>query len=240
MANILITGGGKRIGRHLSIAFAQIGWNVAIHYNQSEEMAKQTYEDVCSFGAKAVLVQADVRSRKEVSKAVATASEYLGGLDVLVNNAGVFPASSALADISEELWDDTLDINLRGEFYFAQSFAQIAQENARIINISSVGGSEVWRGRLPYNVSKAGVIQLTKALAIELAPKISVNCVAPGIIEMKDESPDEVFSVSTARIPMKRYGSTRDIFDAVRFFAEASGYITGQVLNVDGGYHLSR
>lgn len=240
MPNILITGGAKRIGRNLAIRFAKLNYNVAIAYHHSQNEAFALCNEIKSLGLKSIAVNADVRNKMQVSKAIADSADFLGGLDVLVNNAGVFPDKRKLEDVDEELWDDTFNINLRGEFYFAQAYASVQTEQGRIINIASVGGAEVWRGRIPYNVSKSGVFHLTKALALELAPRIAVNCVAPGIIQLKNDSPDEQISVPAERIPMLRYGNADDMFDAVRFFAEASPYITGQTLFVDGGYHLSR
>lgn len=240
MPNIFITGAGKRMGKHIALDFARIGWNVAVHYNHSLDSAIDTVREIDKFGVKSFAVQADVREKQDVFNAFNEAISLFGNIDVLVNNAGVFPEKKKLDDISEDFWNDAINTNLRGEFFFAQAFARKALPGAKIINIASIGGAEVWRGSIPYNVSKAGVIQLTKALALELAPNISVNCVAPGIISYKDDDEAENISVPPQRVPMLRYGDSSDIFDAVRFFAESSNYITGQVLFVDGGYSLSR
>jgi len=236
--NILITGGGRRLGRHLSINFAKIGYNVVIHYNQSEDNAIATRNEIIEFGGNCILIRADVRNKIEVFTAMNLAVEKFGKIDVLVNNAGVFPTKTEFSELSESLWDDTMNVNLRGEFYFSQAFARHFAEG-RIINIGSIGGAEAWPGRIPYNVSKAAVIHLTRSLALELAPNFSVNCVAPGIIEI-DERAEELISIPAGRIPFGRYGTADDVFDAVRFFAERTNYITGQVLFVDGGYNLAR
>lgn len=238
MPNILISGAARRIGKSLAIRFAQNSYNIALHYHKSVQEAESLRSEIKNFGVECVLIQADVRNRAEVEKSFSQASEFLGSIDVLVNNAGVFPQKTQFGEITDELWDDTFDINLKGALYFSQAFAKVAAQGSRIINIASVGGLEVWKGRSPYNVSKAAIIQLSKSMAIELAPNISVNCVCPGTIAFENDNKNLL--VAESRIPMGRYGTADDIFDAVKFFAESSGYITGQVLLVDGGYHLAR
>ncbi len=240
MPTVFITGSGKRIGKGLAIEFARKGWNVAIHYNRSAEEAADTYRRVIDIGVQSVLVQADFRDNSQLQSAFEAGVAELGVPDVLVNNAGIFPQAARLENITDGLWGDAMDINLKSQYRLAKLFAAIAGDNARIINIGSLGGQEIWKHRLPYNVSKAGVIQLTKALAVELAPVISVNCVCPGAIEIPGKPPPEPISFGPGRIPMKRFGTVIDLFDAVYFFATASNYITGQVLNVDGGLHEAR
>ena len=239
MGIVLITGSGKRIGRGLAISFAEKGWDVIIHYNTSEEKAKETENHIKNLGVKAVIVKADIRNYQEIKDAFESGVKEVGMPDVLVNNAGIYPPPTQLKDISDRMWDDTLNINLRGEYYFFKLIAVKAKEG-RIINFSSLGGLEVWKHRIPYNVSKAGVIQLTKALAKELAPNFSVNCICPGTIEIPEEPPIEKTKINVDKIPMNRYGNVNDIFDAVYFFSNCSKFITGQVLCVDGGYHIAR
>jgi 3-oxoacyl-[acyl-carrier protein] reductase len=239
MGIILITGSGRRIGRGLAIRFAQKGWDVIIHYNSSAEKAKNTENLLKGFGVRTILVKADVRNKNEIKDAFDKAVEIIGIPDVLINNAGVYPSQTGLKDISDEMWDDTININLRGEFYFSKIYAEKAIEG-RIINFASLGGLEVWNHRIPYNISKAGVIQLTKTLAKELAPNFSVNCICPGSIEIPDEPPAEKIRINKEKIPMKRLGDVDDIFDAAYFFSTCSKYITGQIICVDGGYHISR
>lgn len=239
MSIVLITGSGRRIGRGLAIRFAEKGWDVIIHYNSSADKVNETVGMVKKLAVKTSVIKADVRNPDEINNAFKIAVEQLGIPDVLVNNAGIYPRQTELKNITGQLWDDTLNINLRGEFYFSKFYSEIAKEG-RIINFSSLGGLEVWNNRIPYNVSKAGVIQLTKALAKELAPNFSVNCICPGTIDIPDEPPSEKIHLNKEKIPMKRYGNVDDIFDAVYFFSTCSKYITGQVLCVDGGYHIAR
>ncbi len=189
------------------------------------------------YGVAACAVQADVQSPTAMAEAFGRAHEELGKFTVLVNNAGVFPDPTPLHEIDEAFWDMVLNTNLRSQLTASREFLKVSTgRGSRIVNFASLGGIEVWKERIPYNVSKAGVIQLTKALARELAPDIAVNAIAPGLIDIPDE-PGEL-TVPAARIPMQRYGSADDIFDAVWFFSTGSPFITGQILVVDGGQHL--
>jgi NAD(P)-dependent dehydrogenase (short-subunit alcohol dehydrogenase family) len=240
MANIFITGSGRRIGKALALKFAAEGYNVAVHYNNSEESAYDAVEQIKSMGRNSIAVAGDVRSVDQMRSAFERAAEHLGGLNILINNAGIFPRQRHLSGLSVDEWDRVININLRGEMICAKIFAEMASNSSRIVNIASLGGMEIWKQRIHYNVSKNGVIQLTRALARELAPTITVNCVAPGAIIVPDEpSVHDKEMVADQRIPMGRYGTPDDIFDAVYFFATCSSYITGQVIAVDGGYHFA-
>jgi NAD(P)-dependent dehydrogenase (short-subunit alcohol dehydrogenase family) len=245
--SVLITGSGRRIGRALALRFAGRGFRVAVHYGSSESAAKRTYDEIVSGGAEAMLVQADIRNRDEVRAAVDAVHQRFERIDVLVNNAGIYPAATPIADVTEELWRNVLETNLYGEFFAAQAVAEVmlgqqptdSGERGRIVNISSLGAYQIWRDRVPYNVSKAAVVQLTRALARTLAPSITVNSVAPGAIEIP-EDPTPGAMIQPKRIPMQRYGTTDDIFNAVRFFVEDSTYVTGQTLIVDGGLVIAQ
>ncbi len=241
MPLVLITGGGKRLGRGLAIEFSKKQWDVAILYNSSEEEAFITLDYLKTFGTRVIAVKANVSVKDEVIHAIEKVVEQIGVPDVLVNNAGVFPELLKLKDISENDWDSTIDINTKGAFLCSQAFSAVAEKGSRIINIASLGGLEIWSHRIPYNVSKSALIHLTKALARELAPDISVNCINPGTIVMPDEpTKHDATLIDINKIPMKRFGNVKDVFDAVWFFANCSSYITGQQLNIDGGYHDAR
>lgn len=244
---IFITGAGRRIGRGLALRFAQRNWNVVIHYGSSKEAAEQTLRDVEMFGVQAMLVQADVRNRTELRNALAAGAERFGSIDVLVNNAAIYPPPRPLADVTEGLWREVLETNLFSEFFAAQATAEIMQqqpinergEQGRIINFASLGAYQIWRDRVPYNVAKAAVLQLTRALARALAPTIPVNGIAPGTIEIpEDPAPGTLLSAD--RIPARRYGTIDDIFNAVWFFANDATYITGQTLLIDGGLSIAQ
>lgn len=238
MSTILITGSGRRLGRALAIQFAKKGYDLIIHYNNSDELAQKTVKEIQLLGGNATSFKADVRNFDEVKVGFDRIVSKFGYPEILVNNAAIYPIQKSLNQTSPEDWDDVINTNLKGYFNFSKVFAENCQTGSRIINIASMGAFEIWKGRIPYNVSKSGVIQLTKALARDLAPNISVNSVSPGSIEILDEAPAEPLALKVENIPMKRYGTVEDVFDAVYFFANASLYITGQNLNIDGGYHL--
>lgn len=235
---VIITGGARRIGRGLALQFAERSWNVGIIFNQSLSESVDTVNFINQHGVESLALKADVSNHIEIQSAIAEMAQHFGNVDVLVNNAAIYPERKSLYDLTLQAWDDTLNTNLRSVMSASQSFAKYASGEARIINIASLGAYQIWKQRLPYNVSKAGVIQLTKALALELAPYISVNSISPGTIEINNE-PDETGSlIPVERIPMRRYGNTRDVFDGVYFFATCSMFITGQNLTIDGGFSL--
>lgn len=237
---VFITGAGRRLGRHFALNFARRGYDVAVHYHTSEAGAHGTAEEIRAMGRNAVAVRADVRDAGEVRRAMREAAEALGAPAILVANSGIFPNPAALAGIDGAMFAEALSVNLLGEFHAAQAFAAAQPGAGRIILIGSLGGLQIWRQRIPYNVSKSAVIQLTKALARELAPRMAVNCVCPGAVAIAGEtSGDDASMLPPERIPMQRHATPDDVFDAVYFFATASPYITGQVLAVDGGILLT-
>jgi NAD(P)-dependent dehydrogenase (short-subunit alcohol dehydrogenase family) len=239
MKNVIITGSGKRLGKHLALNFAKNGYNVVIQYNSSSESAKETHQEILNLGVDSIMIKADLRNADELQQLFVSATEHYGKLDVLVNSAAVLPREMAVSEISETEWNAVMNVNLKAYLFAGQQFAKYAADSAKIINIASLGGQEIWRNRLLYNVSKAGVLQLTKALAREFAPNIAVNSVSPGIVAIPDE-PSENDTLNPKRIPFGRYATPEEVFEAVYFFAECSNYITAQNLNVDGGYHDAR
>lgn len=242
MPLVLITGSGRRIGKGLAFEFARNGWDILIHFNSSKESVEEAKHYISkNFGVKVYSLSCDLSQIQHSMQEFECFFEEVGVPNVLVNNAAIFPEKRSLEELDERIWDRTLTINLKAYLFVSKIFSKYAKDGARIINIGSLGGIETWKGRIPYNISKAGVIQLTKSLAKELAPKISVNCVNPGSIFIPYE-PNNIDApiVPIERIPMQRYGTILDVFDAVYFFATCSQFITGQILNVDGGYHLDR
>lgn len=234
--NALVTGAAKRIGRSLALALAQAGANVAITYRTSEAEAQATVDVIGEYGVKAAAVQCDVGDPACVVRAVEATIRELGGLDLLVNNAGIFE-TAPLESITPSQWDAMLNTNTRGPFLMAQAaHAELKQRHGRIINIGSLGGQHPWATHGHYCVSKAALHMLTKTMAKAWAPEITVNCVAPGMIVNGEVDPGyEHFAEKT---PMRRNGTPDDVAAAVLFFATCPRFITGQVLSVDGGLGL--
>ena len=240
MKTVFITGSGRRLGKELATMFAENEWNIGLHYFFSETDALETFNELKGKVQKISCMKADVQNYTEFRECVRKTSEIIGVPDVFVNNAGIFPNMQPLAEITPEDWDLVMNINLRSGFYAAKKYSELLKESGkkcgRIINIASLGGMEIWKHRITYNVSKSGLITLTKALAREMAPEVSVNAVCPGTIIMNEPSGWPEINVS--RIPMGRYGTPEDVFSAVQYFAECPAFLTGQVLIIDGGNHL--
>lgn len=232
----LVTGGAKRIGRTLALTLAEAGADVAITYRGSEAEALATVTELQSFGVRALASHCDVREESSVDAAVAAVVDGLGGLDLLVNNAGAFE-TRALENISVAEWDAMFEVNTRGPFLMAKvAHPHLKAARGRIVNIGSLGGLQAWATHAHYCTSKAALHMLSHTMAKSWAPEISVNCVAPGMIVMGEVNPAyEQFARNT---PMQRNGRAEDVAAAVLFFATGPHFITGQLLAVDGGLGL--
>lgn len=232
----LVTGAAKRIGRSLALALAQAGANVAITYRNSESEARATVSNIGEYGVRAAAIRCDVGDPACVDRAVSATIRELGGIDLLVNNAGIFE-TLPLESISVEQWDAMQNTNTRGPFLMARTaYGELKQRRGRIVNIGSLGGMHPWATHGHYCVSKAALHMLTKTMAKAWAPEISVNCVAPGMIVNGEVDPGYEHFVE--RTPMRRNGTPEDVAAAVLFFATGPHFITGQVLCVDGGLGL--
>jgi NAD(P)-dependent dehydrogenase (short-subunit alcohol dehydrogenase family) len=231
-----VTGGAKRIGRALALTLAEAGADVAISYLGSAADAHATVSDLQAHGGRALAVRCDLRKESSVAEAVEAAVEGLGGLDVLVNNAGAFE-TVPLEKISVAEWDAMFEVNTRGPFLVAKAaHPHLKAARGRIVNIGSLGGLHPWPTHGHYCTSKAALHMLSQTMAKAWAPEISVNCVAPGMIVMGEVNPAyEEFAVKT---PMQRNGRAEDVAAAVLFFATGPHFITGQLLAVDGGLGL--
>lgn len=192
--------------------------------------------DLEALGHRAQAVPCNVRSEDSVREAVAAAVTFHGRLDLVVNNAAVF-SSAPLDQISVAAWDEVFETNARGPFLVArEALPHLRATRGRIVNIGSLGGLEPWASHAHYCASKAALHMLTQTMAKAFAPEVSVNCVAPGWIEMDDSGPAAAHFA--ARTPMGRNGSPVDVAEAVLYFARNSGFVTGQILVVDGGLGL--
>jgi pteridine reductase len=231
----LVTGGAVRVGLEIARALADAGADVAVGYLRSATAARAAVRDLEGRGVRAVALRADVGRPREARALVAAAVKRLGRLDVLVNNAALF-VRTPVATTTPAQFDRLLAVNLRAPFFCSQAAARaMGRRGGRIINIADVGAVRAWPGYVPYGISKAGVVMLTRGLAAALAPRIQVNAVAPGVVLLPEGFPRERGRRLAARIPMGRHGRPADVAQAVRFFATCSDYVTGQVLFVDGG-----
>ena len=240
MRTALVTGGAGGIGAATVRLLCERGFRAAIHYHTSEEKAMALSSFLVSKGYDAFAVQADVSDPEQVRRMARTVTERCGGIDVLVNNAGV-DHWQLLDTVTDEQWRRVLDTDLSGVFYCCREALplMLRQKYGRIVNVGSVWGQVGASCEAVYSAAKAGVIGLTKALAKETALSgITVNCVCPGAIDtdmMKRFSEAET-AAFCEEVPMGRLGTPEDVAHAVAFFAsEEASYITGQVLGVNGG-----
>lgn len=236
----LITGGSGGIGRSIALELSKEGADIAISYMGNKEKALEVVEELEENGVKALALKADVTKSEEVDEMFKNIEDSLGKVDILVNNAGI-TKDGLLIRMKEEDWEAVMDTNLKGVFLCTKRAARPMMKNryGKIINISSVVGVSGNIGQGNYSASKAGIIGFTKSMAKELASRgIRVNAVAPGFIktQMTDVLKDEVKKAMIEQIPLGEFGDTQDIGNLVVFLAsEKSDYITGQVINVDGG-----
>ncbi len=231
---MLVTGGVRRLGRAFALALAAEGADVAVTTRALDGEADAVLHELKEQGGQAFAFACDVTQPGQVTSAVAGAVEALGGLDILINNAGVFEAT-ALEALTPEQWDAMYLTNTRGPFLVAQAaLPHLRASRGRIINIGSLGGLRPWATHGPYCASKAALHMLSQTMAKAWASEVSVNCVAPGMIVFPGEG-----ERLAAKTPMGRDGSPEDVVSAVLYFATAPAFVTGQVLAVDGGLGLT-
>ncbi len=230
---VLVTGAAKRIGRAIALRLANDGARVAIHYHTSRSEALETAR-ACG---DAPVFAANLESVAEIEALFTAVAAHFGRLDGLVNNAARFTRLDPLA-LTEADWDFIHSVNLKSVFFCCQQAARLmhGRGGGRIVNLSSLGGLRPWPEHVPYCASKAGVIMLTRALARAWAPQITVNSVAPGVIDF-DDLTDRARAM-VRETPARRAGTAEEVADAVAYFLAAPGFITGQVLAVDGGLSL--
>ena len=235
-----VTGSTRGIGKQIALTLAQNGYDIAINYRKENEELNLTKQEIEKCGVKCLAVQGDVSSFEDSERMVKEIIENFEKIDVLVNNAGI-TKDTLLMRMKKEDFEDVINVNLVGTFNVTKNVVPIMmkQRNGRIINISSVVGVTGNAGQANYSASKAGIIGFTKSLAKELGSRnILVNAIAPGFIEtqMTDVLKDEIKEEISKNIPLKRMGNTQDVANVVKFLAsDDSSYITGQVINVDGG-----
>ena len=232
----LVTGAAKRVGRVIAHELAGRGMHVVVHYNSSVAAAQDTVTSLRAMGVQALGLRADLAIADDVRRLVREAEENSGGLALLVNSASNY-LRTPFETISEAAWDASLDVNLKAPFLLAWAIgrAMRGRGEGAIVNVADWAGERPYRDYLPYCVSKAGIVALTKSLAKELAPTVRVNAVAPGPVLLPDDfGPAEVAAVRRAT-PLGRVGTPEDVARAIRFLAEDADFTTGSILHVDGG-----
>ena len=236
----LVTGGSRGIGQAIAEEFGRHGANVVVNYRSSEAEAEATAETITGTGGSAMTVQADVADYADVEAMSTAVKDRYGGLDVLVNNAGI-TIDKKFENMTREDWDRVVDVNLGGTFNCTHCFFDDIKraDDGRLINISSVVGQQGNYGQANYATTKSGLFGFTRTLALELASEGSTaNCVAPGFVDtgMLETVPERVKKKILQRIPLDRFAKPEDIAGIVRFVAsEDAGYMTGQILAVNGG-----
>lgn len=244
---VWVTGSSTGIGRAVALAFAEVGCRVAVHYNSNEEPAREVVEHVEALGREALLVKGDVSDATEVRRMVGEVEGRFGGLDILVNNAGALIERRTLADMTEDLWDLVMGVNLKSVYLVSQAVLPTMKRRGggRIVNLTSVaarnGGGP---GSVAYATAKGGVSTLTRAMAKELLPdNILVNAVAPGVITTPFHdrfTPPDVREKQVQSIPMGREGTPKETAGTVVFLASpAADYIVGEIIEVNGGQLMS-
>jgi pteridine reductase len=238
---ILITGAAKRIGKEIALTYSDLGWNIIIHYNSSKKEAEELAKKINSKNPDtAKIVQANLDINDDVKKLIEESKNLFDSIDILVNNASTF-YPTPLDKISEEHWEKLIGSNLKGPLFLINGLKdRLKESNGSIVNITDTNLSKGVANFSIYSAAKGGLESITKGLARELAPHITVNAIAPGAMleppgeEWSDEQKEKVIS----NIPLKRMGCEKDIANAVRFIASAR-YITGQIIKIDGGRSLS-
>ena len=237
----LVTGGGTGIGRATSLALAAEGAAVAVNYSRSRGDADETAAEIASRGGRGIAVACDVSDEPAVESMVRRVVAELGRLDVLVNNAGTtrFIEHKNLDALTAEVWDRILAVNVKGTFFCVRAAARAMTDGGRIINIGSVAGLRGNGSSIAYAASKGAIHTMTLSLARALAPSITVNAIAPGLIETRWQHGHETENAArAARFPARRIGRPEDIAQMALAFATADDFLTGQVIVVDGGAGL--
>jgi pteridine reductase len=238
--NALVTGGAIRVGRTVALALGEAGWRVGVHYRSSEAEAAEVVRELEEIGPGGIALQADLAEPTAAAELVSSATKALGGLDLLVNSAAIFPRQDPLT-VSPEEWDHLFAVNLRAPFFCAREAAGRMKElrGGSIVNLIDTGADEAWPGYVPYVATKAGLASVTRGLARAFAPTVRVNGVSPGPVLLPVGEDSEAYRAHAAeRTVLGRVGSPRDVAQAVLYLADA-GYVTGEIIRVDGGQHLT-
>jgi 3-oxoacyl-[acyl-carrier protein] reductase/pteridine reductase len=231
----LITGGAHRVGKAITLTLARAGANVVINYNTSSAAAEATADEARALGVQALIVQANIADNEQVKAMVSAAVEKFGGIDILVNSASLWQDTPFPMDNIED-WHRVTDIQIHGSFYCANAVAPVMlrRGGGAIVNIIDLAAYEPWPDYSAHSVGKAALLALSRQLALELAPTVRVNAVAPGPVLPPPDYDAEMIERTAQKTLLNRWGTPEDVADAVLFFVKA-GYVTGEALAVDGG-----
>jgi pteridine reductase len=231
----LVTGAGRRLGQAMARALAGRGMTLAIHYHASVEGATDLQAEIVKAGGRATCFKADLTDPHAARALPEQVAGRLGRLDVLVNSAAIMQRLR-LEDTTPERWDAIVDLNLRSVFFCAQGAAPaLRAAKGKMINVADLAGLEPWPGFAAHSVSKAGVVMLTKVLALSLAPDVTVNAIAPGAVLVPEDYPEEERERLARSTPLRRLGDPSDVISTLLYLLEGGDFVTGQVLVVDGG-----
>jgi NAD(P)-dependent dehydrogenase (short-subunit alcohol dehydrogenase family) len=235
----LVTGAGRRLGRAMAEALGELGIRVAVHFNSSGEGAAEVAAAIRQGGVDAETFAADLSDGASPEQLVRAVVESFGRLDVLVNSAAVM-MRTPLGEVSVEDWDAMMAVNLRAPFFLAQAAApHLRETRGCIVNVADLAAFESWPAYVPHGISKAGIVQLTRALARTLAPDVRVNGIAPGVVLLPDGWPAESGERLASTTPLRRLGQPSDVVAALRYLLSAE-FVTGETLVVDGGRHIRK
>ena len=231
----LVTGAGRRLGQAMARALAGRGMVLAIHHHASSEGAAALREEVVASGGRAACFAADLSDAAAASELPRRVAAELGGLDVLVNSAAIMQRVPFEATTPAQ-YDATLDLNLRSGFFVTQGAAPLLRASrGKVVNLADLSGLEPWSGFAAHSVSKAGVVMLTKVLALALAPEVTVNAIAPGAVLVPEEYDADERDRLARTTPLKRLGAPEDVIAALLYLLERGDFVTGEILVVDGG-----
>jgi pteridine reductase len=235
----LVTGSGRRVGQAIALALGARGMRVAVHAHRSTLGAEETRRQIEALGGEARVFAADLTQGDAPDRLVAEVAASFGALDVLVNSAAIM-LRTPVADVTVADWDRMMALNLRAPFFASRAAAPHMRANGgAIVNLADLAAFETWTGYVPHGISKAGVVQATRALAHALAPEVRVNAVAPGVVLLPEGWPAEQSEHLRRTTPLRRFGSPDDVVGAVLYLLEAD-YVTGHTIVVDGGRHVRR